>query len=91
MSEATIYARHGSAAWRKLEGEMVLVHAEREMILGLNGVGARIWELLDGQRPAREVARAIAEEYRRTPADVLADVLPFLADLERRHLVVSVG
>ena len=56
--------RHmSSVTSRALDGEAVLVHAEQKKVTVLNGVGARLWELADGQHSIAEIARVIAGEY----------------------------
>jgi hypothetical protein len=85
-----IFARHAAAAWRRVAGEMILLQPEQEKLLGLNGTGAAVWELLDGRRSAADIARDVAARFARDEQSVLADVLAFLGELEKRRLVVPV-
>ncbi len=79
--------RVSSVASRALEGEAVLVHAERKKITVLNGVGARLWELADGEHTVSDMARVIAGEYEVSPAKAEADALAFCQDLAERGLL----
>ena len=79
--------RTSSVASRALDGEAVLVHAEQKKITVLNGVGARLWELADGQRTIREMARVIAEEYEVSPVKAESDTLAFCRELAGRGLL----
>lgn len=79
--------RISSVASRALDGEAVLVHAEQKKITVLNGVGARLWELADGQHTIGDMARVIAEEYEVSLGKAEADVLAFCRDLEGRGLL----
>jgi hypothetical protein len=79
--------RTSSVASRALDGEAVLVHAEQKKITVLNGVGARLWELADGQRTIREMARVIADEYEVSLVKAESDTLAFCRDLAGRGLL----
>jgi len=53
-----------------------------------NEVGARIWALIETERPVSEVIAAIVEEYDVDPAEAEEDVLGFLGDLHEKGLVL---
>jgi hypothetical protein len=76
-----------SVASRALDGEAVLVHAGQKKITVLNGVGARIWELTDGQRTIGEMAQVISEEYEVSVVKAEADAMAFCRDLAGRGLL----
>ena len=48
-----------------------------------------MWALLDGKRPAADVARAMAGELDVAEDVLLADVIELLAELLERQLVVE--
>lgn len=79
--------RKSGVASRALDGEAVLVHAEQKKITVLNGVGARLWELADGQHTIAEMARVIAGEYEVSPVKAESDTLAFCQDLVGRGLL----
>jgi hypothetical protein len=79
--------RASSVTSRALDGEAVLVDAERKKLTVLNGVGARLWELADGQRTMGEMARAISGEYDVNLVKAEADVASFCQDLAGRGLL----
>jgi hypothetical protein len=91
MTAQTVCSRHQAAAWRRMEGEMILLQPEEQKLCGLNPTGARVWDLVDGARSAGDIAGAIASEFGREATEVLGDVLAFLGELERRQLVVVVA
>lgn len=82
-----IPCRASSVTSRALDGEAVLVHAEQKKVTVLNGVGARLWELADGQRSIADIARVIADEYEVSLVKAEADALVFCSDLARRGLL----
>ena len=79
--------RAPSVASRALEGEAVLVHPAQQKVTVLNAVGARLWELTDGERSVADLARMIADEYEVSLVKAQADALAFCHDLVRRGLL----
>ena len=81
------YEKDPSIVHRNIAGEVILVPirqhvADLESIYTLDEVGARIWELIDGQRRVEEIRDAIVEEYE-VSADVAeADLIEFIQQLE---------
>ena len=74
---------------RVIDGEAVLVHPGQARIRVLNAVGARIWELVDGQRTLGDIAQAIRAEYKVDLSRAQADVLAFCADLMQAGVLTS--
>lgn len=74
-------------AWRTIAGEGVILDLDSKMLRGLNPVGTRIWELIDGQRSADEIGEQIAGEFDVDPAQARADVQAFVRELLARQLV----
>jgi len=72
---------------RRLETEAVLVLPGKGEVKVLNDVGATIWQLADGQRTVRDIARLICGQYQVTQAEAEADALEFVAELVRKGLV----
>lgn len=72
---------------RVVDGEAVLVHPRQGKIRVLNGVGARIWELADGERSVADLARAVATEYDVDLGRAESDAAAFCAELLNRGLL----
>ena len=79
--------RTSSVASRALDGEAILVNPEQGKVTVVNGVGARLWELMDGQRSIADMARVIADEYKVSLIKAEADSLSFCRDLAGRGLL----
>jgi len=71
-------------AGRVFDGEAVVVLPARGQVLVLNGVGSRVWELVDGKRSVGDVVGAIVAEYETSEEQAREDVLAFLKVLEVR-------
>ena len=90
------YHRDGNMVARKIAGELILVPIRQDAgdlacFYSLNPVGARIWELLDGQRPVGDIAVTIVEEFEVDLEKAARDALRFLGRLEELGMVVSVN
>ncbi len=75
--------------FRELEGEAVLLDLASGRYFGLNGVGTRVWMLLEAGSTPAEVVSTIAAEFDAAPGDVARDVDELLAELKTRGLLVS--
>lgn len=86
-----IVAKAPTTAWRIIEGEAVILSMETKVLRGLNPVGSRVWELIDGRRSVEEMAGLIVEEFDVTPEAAAQDVRGFVEELLARGLVTPVG
>ena len=73
---------------RVVDGEAVLVDLGQNKIRVLNPVGARLWELADGQLAVSEIAQKIVAEYQVELVRAQADALAFYDDLVERGVLV---
>lgn len=85
-----ILAKSPTTAWRLIEGEAVILSLETKVLRGLNPVGSRVWELIDGQRSVEEIITAIVQEFDATPQAAAEDVKRFVRELLDKGLVTSV-
>jgi hypothetical protein len=49
--------------WRSLDDGTVIINPEQGDVKVLNNVGARVWELIDGQRSVGQIAQEITQDY----------------------------
>ena len=80
-----------TTASRVIEGEAVILSLDTKVLRGLNPVGSRVWDLIDGQRSVEEIAGLIVKEFdvERSQAD--QDVRGFVQELLDKGLVTRVG
>jgi len=89
------YRKSPDLVFQQLAGEFVLVPichdvADLEAVYTLGGVGARIWELLDGERDGYAILAQIVEEYDVTPDEARTHLAEFLGELEAVRGIVPV-
>ena len=71
-------------AERIIDGEALIVNAERGEIVVLNEAGAFIWPLLDGTNDIATIVARTCEHFEIDEATARADVLSFVAALAER-------
>jgi len=81
-----VYRVSDRVASRKIVDEVILVPlrdsvAETESLYSLNEVGARVYDLVDGKRPVRDIIAAIEEEFEVSFEQAQDDVMQFLEQL----------
>lgn len=73
------------SAWRVVDGEAVLIHAETTYYYGLNASGTWIWQqLLEDDLSAEVLADRLAEQG---GASTAAEIAAFLRELESEDLI----
>ena len=86
-----ILVKAPTTASRVIEGEAVILSMETKVLRGLNPVGSRIWELIDGQRSVEEIVGVIVKEFDVEPARADEDVRGFVQEVLDKGLVTPVG
>lgn len=90
------FSKHPDIVARKIGDECVLVPiranvADLEAIYTLNPVGARIWELLDGERDGYVVLETLVREFDVSPEQARSDLIEFLEQLREAGIIVEEG
>jgi hypothetical protein len=80
------YEKDPSVVYREIAGEAILVPiyhdvVDMEAIYTLDEVGARVWDLLDGQRTVAEIQGLILDEYDVRPDVLSVDLAEFFEQL----------
>jgi len=87
ITSASVVAAARDQVSARVEGEFVILNLADEVYYGLDGVGARVWELLSEPRAVSDVAAAIAAEYEVEADTAERDLLALLDELAGRRLV----
>lgn len=74
---------------QEAQGQTVLLRLVDGSYYALDEVGARIWELCDGERSLGEVIDALCAEFAAPARTVRADVLEFVGQLRGEQLLVD--
>ncbi len=84
--ESVVRKKLGAESAR-LGRDCVVLDAAGEMLRGLNGTAARVWELTDGTKSIEDISSQIAQEYSAPVQRVMPDVLSFVEQLLKAGLV----
>lgn len=71
----------------KLSGEAVILGLRDSVYYGLDGAGARIWELVQQPASLGAIAESIAREFDVSADDALRDLMALARDLLDRGLL----
>lgn len=69
------------------DGESVILNLEQGVYFGLDGVGARVWELLQEPTTPGAIADRVTAEYEVEAERCAADVRELLAELAEAGLI----
>jgi Coenzyme PQQ synthesis protein D (PqqD) len=89
---SAVYGRAPGVILRAIADQSLLVPvqgglADLQQIYALHGVGACIWEHLDGSRTLDDVLAAVLNRFEVTAGDARADISAFIASLASSKLV----
>jgi len=71
----------------KVGNELVMMSAESGVYIGLNDVGAFIWDLIETPRDLEQIYAIISTEFETTADGCRPEVDMFLAELETRGAI----
>jgi len=87
LSPATVLVAARDQVSTEVEGEAVILNLADGVYYGLDGVGARVWELLREPRSVAGLAEAVAAEFDVDRETAERDLLALLGELAARRLV----
>ena len=81
------YAVPDGVAYREVEGQILILKADDDMLQTLNATGAFIWKRLSKQQPVSRIVSGMAKEFRIERSRAEADVAAFIGDLKKQGLI----
>jgi hypothetical protein len=87
MNPNTRLRRAGGAAWREIDGQVVVISVDLNRVRLLNGVGSYIWSHCEG-RSVDELVGDVRQRYAVGEEAARADVARFVTDLVDRGMLV---
>ena len=88
------FTKNPSMVAREIAGEMILVPVKQnasdlQCMYTLNGVGTRIWELINGHTTVDGITSTIVREYEVETPQAKADVVEFLDQMKAIGAIVE--
>lgn len=87
VTPASVLTRSDDVLHQEVGGEAVLLDLASESYFGLDPVGSRIWELLDGRVALEQVRDRLCDEYDAPPDRISADLMALAQSLLDAGLV----
>ena len=84
-----ILTKASTSAWRLIAGEAVILSLDTKVLRGLNEVGSRVWDLIDGERTVDDIVGVIVEEFDVPRGQAAEDVEAFVRQLVDKGLVTG--
>lgn len=81
------YAPSDGVAYREIEGQILLLRSDEDVLQTFNPAGAFIWKRLVRRQAPSRIARALAGHFAIAPARAQADVAGFIAALEAQGII----
>jgi hypothetical protein len=87
MKADTVVRRTDSLSSVDVNGESVILNVDSGTYFGLDGVGARIWSLLESPVTYGELVRVVLNEYEVDRDTAESDIADLVRELEQKGLV----
>ena len=79
--------RNKSAAWQQVEENIIVVTGKTRKMHILDGVGYRIWEIMDNPVTKEDITGIISSEFDADTAQIEKDVDEFLDALAEKSVI----
>lgn len=73
--------------FRELEGELVLLDTRSANYYSLNQTGTRVWHLLSSRTTIGDICEGLSSAYQLAEEELMADLIPFLQELQDVGLI----
>ena len=84
------YRQNLEIAWRKINGEVVLIDPSNSQMRQLNAVGGCVWEALERPASVDELVGIVCERFETPSENARTDVETFIGKLLKRSLIEAV-
>ena len=91
MDADTVIRRRADMAHSSMGDEVVILSNQTSRYLGLDGVGARVWELIAEPKSITEILDTLGNEYDVNEDKLASDVQGFIYELHEKQLIQIEG
>lgn len=84
------WARSQNALSSKVDSETIILGIESDQYISFEGVGSRIWDLIEEPKTTYEICQLLTEEYDVSIEDCKKESLLFLESLLEKKIVEQV-
>ena len=86
---ATLYVRSSAPLTADVDNEVVMLDPATSNYFGLEGVGARIWDLCEQPQSVESIVAVLLAEYDVDESTCSTEVASFLVELESANLLTD--
>jgi hypothetical protein len=87
MTPSSVYRHCGDVRYRVIDDEAVVIRQDAGEVLGLNDIGARVLELVDGKASVEVLLEKMAGEFEIDRGQLERDVFEFLQELTEAGVI----
>jgi len=87
---STLLIQNHTICSREFDGETVMMDENLENYFGLDEIGTRVWQILKEKHSLTELCQKLTKEYEVEPEQCLADITPFIEQLIKDNMLVTV-
>lgn len=87
MQSARTLLRKSKAAWQQVEENIIVVTSQTRKMHILQGIGQRIWQLLENPIKQQDLIDQMQAEYDADPLQIKQDVEEFLEQLVEKSII----
>ncbi len=87
IDQTSTVIRNDTCMMAPLDEGLVVVSLASNAYIALDDIGRRVWDLLETQVRVDALCAQLSREFDGEPAQILADMLPFLTELESAGLL----
>ena len=91
IASSTVYKKTSDTRFRNIGEEGIVVRQRASEVLVVSETGARILDLVDGNRTVDDLVATLAEEYEIDLGKLADDVAAYLLDLLGAGIIEPVG
>jgi hypothetical protein len=85
-----LFLRSSAPLTADVDDEVVMLDPATSNYFGLDGVGARIWDLCEQPQSVEALVAVLITEYDVDESTCSTEVMSFLAELEAANLLISI-
>jgi Coenzyme PQQ synthesis protein D (PqqD) len=89
ITESTIIQRRSDILTSDLDGEKVMMSIEKGEYYGLGKTGTFIWDHIIEAISINDLVTMITDKYSIKQKECLEDIIPFIADLIEKELIIA--
>jgi hypothetical protein len=91
LTDNSLLIRNSDLIGADMDGEMVMMSINKGVYYGINGVGSRIWALLENEISITTITQMICAEYAVNAPQLQTDLIVFIKEMIKNDLVSVVN